>query len=235
MPRHWLGAVVLLVATAASAGTLPKASAPVSPASAIVLAPKASAPIAAISAVAPVHEPRESRENSANIDPVSGEKPVDWFARIAASIGILLGIGNVFFAIWKLTRDRRLSVEDDFWFRKIVAPATIEPLLKGVMQLLQEMPVNRSSPDDLSAYARKITTEFQKLYPAMQTLGLIDSSWPKLVIDKLRACEDALTEHVGEIINSDPMEQPGSVELQNSVLEMLNEALHAIKDGHLKK
>ena len=105
MPRHWLGAVVLLVATAASAGTLPKASAPVSPASAIVLAPKASAPIAAISAVAPVHEPRESRENSANIDPVSGEKPVDWFARIAASIGILLGIGNVFFAIWKLTRD----------------------------------------------------------------------------------------------------------------------------------
>ena len=231
MPQRWLGVIVLLVATAVCADAQPKANTQVASVS-------ASAPAAKTyveSSVAPIPDPGESKKNSVNIDSVSGEKPVDWFARIVASIGVLLGAGNVVFAVWKLTRDRRLSVEDDFWFRKIVAPATIEPLLKGVMQLLQEMPVNGSSSDELSLYARKITTDFQKLYPAMQTLGLIDPSWPELVIDKLRACEDALTEHVGEIINNDLMQQPGSIELQNSVLKMLNDALHVIKDKHLKK
>ena len=126
-------------------------------------------------------------------------KPVDWYARGIGIIGVMLGFGNIGFSFWKSRRDRRLSVEDDFWFRKIVAPVTIEPLLKTVMSLLQEMPSAGDVPEKLAEHARKITTEFQKLDPAMQTLALIDQTWPELIKEKLRLCEDVLTEHISEI------------------------------------
>jgi hypothetical protein len=96
------------------------------------------------------------------------------------------------------------------------------------------MPDAQSSPEALSTYARKITTEFQKLYPAMQTLALIDKTWPESVVEKMRVCEDLLSEYVGTIANSSHIGS-SSVELQTSVLVALNTALQRIKDAQLRR
>lgn len=231
MQQRLIGVVVFCWVIAANATTPAISSVSVASPPALAANPKVSAnlpDVAASSASSQVGQKTTTNKTASD-----DEKPVDWSVRTAAYIGLFLSLANICFSLWKLRRDRRLSVEDDFWFRKIVAPTTIEPLIKGVMGLLQEMPERGRSVEDLSEYARKITTEFQKLYPAMQTLGLVDSNWPKLVNDKLRACEDALTEHIGKIIDGEL--EGSTVELQDAVLKLLNEALHFIKDGHLKK
>lgn len=238
MLRRWLCVSLLVASVDVYPSVQEKAEHPISPASQAASRQKAATPVAAVSVPAKagqLREPANSKASFTNFDDRTDEKPVDWIARLVGIFGSLLGLGNVSFAIWKLKRDRKLSVEDDFWFRKIVAPVTIEPLLKSVMGLLHEMPTFESSPDTLAEYARKITTDFQKLYPAMKTLALIDSSWPELINSKLRDCEDVLTDHVGALSANDQLLSKSAIELQSLVLNLLNAALHEIKDGHLKK
>lgn len=237
MLHLFLGASLLLAASAAQPNSPQKI------ASASIPSLQASQPKTAISTPdtaslttsAPASEPVGSKTRPLASTESMAEKPVDWFARTLGIIGVLLGFGNICFSFWKIGRDRRLSVEDDFWFRKIVAPVTIEPLLKTVMTLLQEMPNAGSEQEKLAEYARKITTEFQKLDPAMQTLALIDQAWPALIKAKLRLCEDVLTEHIGGMSIGEEQQSSNMIDLQGRVLKELNSALHEIKVGHLKK
>ena len=171
---------------------------------------------------------------SSGVKPISHinpnqEKDVDWVTRIIAIVGVILGVANFCLTYWKIRRDRRLSVEDDFWFRKIIAPVSIEPLIKSVLSLLHEMP-DADSPDATKkSYAVKITSEFQKLYVSMQPLALIDESWPRIGFERLQICEDILTNRIANPDGKVP------IELQSEVLKELNQILRKIKDGHLKR
>lgn len=166
----------------------------------------------------------------------SEKAEVDWLTRSIAISGVILATINFFFSIWKLIRDRRLSVEDDFWFRKIVSPATIEPMIKAVAALLDNTP-NPDAPAEIVAkFAPEVTTEFAKLYASMHTLGLYEPSLPNLVNEKLRACEDLLTEYVGALANTtDHQKPPSPLELRNQCFIQLNAALDVIKKRHLKR
>ena len=165
----------------------------------------------------------------------SEDKTVDWFTRNTAIAGVVLGLLNLSFGIWKLWRDRRLSIEDDFWFRKIISPATIEPMLKTVVSLLEEAPPNGNEENLVRAYSLKVTTEFAKLYSAMHTLGLFDSSLPTKVIEKLSSCEDFLSEFSGKLSPENSFGAPNMHDLRKSVLAELNAALLIIKKRHLKR
>ena len=163
------------------------------------------------------------------------EKEVDSVTRILAILGICLGGVNLFLTVWKIRRDRRLSVEDDFWFRKIIAPVSIEPLIKSVMALLHEMPDARSPQEAKQSYAAKITTEFQKLYVSMQPLALIEETWPRMVVERLQSCEDLMTNRIAQLIVPPEGFVADAIDLQSEVLSELNAVLRKIKDGHLKR
>lgn len=161
---------------------------------------------------------------------------VDWITRSIAIFGVFLATINFCFSVWKLIRDRRLSVEDDFWFRKIVSPATIEPMIKAVAGLLDKAPNPDAPAETVAKFAPEVTTEFAKLYASMHTLGLYEPSLPNLVNDKLRACEDILTEYVGALASStDHQKPPSPLELRNQCFIQLNAALDVIKKRHLKR
>lgn len=167
---------------------------------------------------------------------VEDKKSVDWFTRILAIVALLVGLANFLFSIWKLYRDRKLSVKDDFWFRKIISPATIEPMLKVVTSLLDEVPTemsNKLGDENFTAqYAQKVTLEFAKLYSAVQTLALFDEALPSKVIEKLRSCEDILSEHINTLSEPNRSKQISTIQLRQKVLAELNSALKAIMIRH---
>ncbi|MBK6386572.1 MAG: hypothetical protein IPF71_07015 [Rhodoferax sp.] len=108
-------------------------------------APRSNPSVPLMVGSAPVIVASSKAASSASLKEVnSEEKPIDWWARVLAFLGILIGVFNLAFGYWKLSQDRRFSKEDDFWFRKIIAPATIEPMLKAVTSLLQDVPVKGS-------------------------------------------------------------------------------------------
>lgn len=176
-------------------------------------------------------------EDPQKLSSIGSEKAeVDWITRSIAIFGVVLATINFCFSVWKLVRDRRLSVEDDFWFRKIVSPATIEPMIKAIAGLLDKTPNPDAPAETVAKFAPEVTTEFAKLYASMHTLGLYEPSLPNLVNDKLRTCEDILTEYVGALANStDQQKPPSPLELRNQCFIQLNAALAVIKKRHLKR
>jgi hypothetical protein len=161
-------------------------------------------------------------------------QPIDWYTRAAAFIGLCLGVFNLVFGMWKIRRDRRISIEDDFWFRKIITPATIEPLLKAFVGLVEVLPVRNTAAEDQKTYALKVTTEFAKLYPAVQTLALFEEKLPALVTAKLVECEDVLTDYSALLTQPDASKDMLPAQLRVALWAKLNATLRVIKDHHLK-
>lgn len=177
--------------------------------------------------------------SSGNARPVTGtntEKSVDPVARWVAICGLVLGIINVGFAIWKVKRDRRISVEDDFWFRKIVTPAAIEPILATYAELSASIPDRTSDEATQKEYAVRVTTDFQKLLSNVEVLALFDPELPDVVTKKLSASEDLLTDYIGELANSQ-QEVPGKPDLdvRRELWKGLNAILADVKIRHLKQ
>lgn len=162
------------------------------------------------------------------------DKPVDWFARSIAIFGLLVGAVNFYFSYWKVGRDRRLSIEDEFWFRKIITPATIEPMLKTFGEIFEDIPSPASSVENQALYARKVTAEFSKLYPAIQTLSLFSDTLPSRVTEKLSECEDDITEYAGNLSLQNEQGQQDVRQLQIETRSKLNAILKMIKEEHLK-
>ena len=162
------------------------------------------------------------------------EKPPDWVARAVAIFGAILSVINFGWGIYKGKRDRKNSIEDDFWFRKIVTPATIEPLLVTFVGFFENLPVRTTLPDEQAEFARRTTTEFAKLYTSVQTLELFDEELPQLVTAKLQKCEDILAEYSGLLAQEDARKDQTPADLRVKVWAELREALKIVKDRHLK-
>jgi hypothetical protein len=151
--------------------------------------------VAAASAVLAV--PLRASSPKAQADGIS--PGLDWVTRSAAGLGVLLGLTNFWWTFHKSRRDRRLSVEDDFWFRKVVSPASVEPVLELLADLVNELPSLENSQEEIAAYALKVTKGFQASYAKLALLELLSTDLPGKVIELVRQSEDCLTEHVGEI------------------------------------
>lgn len=162
----------------------------------------------------------------------TGEKPADWWARGAAALGIVVSIWNAYYGFRKAKRDRRLSIEDDFWFRKILTPTTIEPMLKSFVDLLDAMPTEVASSDDRGEFARRVTKDIQRLQGAVQTLSLLDESLPNKVSLQLQACEDLLVEYAAPPLEGE-VKNPGRRETQRRVWEHVNGALRILQQHQL--
>lgn len=163
------------------------------------------------------------------------QQPADIFARSVAIIGAILAVLNLGFTFYKMLRDRHLSIEDDFWFRKIISPTTIEPLLKAITEILETIPTAASTADEKKEFAVKVTTKFQSMGSSMQTLALLYPDLPGKVIEKLRACEDTLTEYAAAISNDEHSQATIHLEtLRLEVWQKISIALASVRDEQMR-
>lgn len=160
----------------------------------------------------------------------SSPSTADMVTRLLAGVGLVLGLINLVWTFLKSKRDRRLSVEDDFWFRKVVTPASIEPMLEMLVGLLKDMPSENAPQEDVKAFALRVTSEFQVCYARLQMLALLTSALPEQVNNLLRGCEDVLSEYASSIARREPIKSDVGV----AAWRAMNAALSAIKSQQLR-
>jgi len=152
---------------------------------------------------------------------------VDPWARFIAGLGVFFGFLGLVFGLWKMFSDRRLSILDEFWLRKIISPATVEPLIKTISQLLSTVPGAESKPKHQQAFATRMTKEMQRLMASTQTLAMLDAQLPDQIQEELRKCEDLFGEHIQTLASN--QEIPDVAELHSAVWLTINAALRPIQ------
>lgn len=225
MQRLSTSLLLLVVSCAAFASSAQQATVSMPVASAVA------SPSSAIPAqqIPPTRPSTTVTTSAATVGP---EKPVDAWARGLSLLSLVGGIVGFSYQEWKRRRDRRNSIDDDFWFRKIISPASIEPMAKVLFELLQGIPDQSALQPEQKAFAQKVTVEMAKIYASLQILNLSDDSLALRVIDKLSLCEDALTEYCVGLAAQPPVIDP---DVRTKVLEGMTQALRIIKDWHLQR
>jgi len=95
-----------------------------------------------------------------------------------------------------------LSIQDDFWLRKIVSPASIEPFVKLSSEIIAELPdaTNAAlSEDAVKTWHSQYRTTFLRLKPGFKTLELLSGGLLAQVEAELESFEDELATYVGAL------------------------------------
>lgn len=156
---------------------------------------------------------------------------VDFWARSFAFLGVVFGFIGLMFGLWKMISDRRLSILDEFWLRKIISPAAIEPLIKTISHLLSTVPGPSSKPKHQQAFATKMTQEIQRLMGGTQTLAMLDAALPLQMQSELSKCEDLFGEYIQGLANQ---QAPDIAELHSAVWLAINGALKPVQTWQSK-
>lgn len=186
-----------------------------------------SAPIAAIQGATVAVAASAASSSPLTSPPPQSGNAVDWWAR---GLG-LVSLGAFVFGIFKMKRDRKLSIEDEFWLRKIIIPTAVEPFLKAVVKLLEDLPSDQTSKDQLGIFAFRVTKELQLHGAAIQTLALLDTDLPQMVLERISECEDLLTEHCQKLTNK---EISNSAELRDAVWASITNVFIPIREWQHK-
>jgi hypothetical protein len=103
----------------------------------------------------------------------------------------------------KDSRARDLSIQDDYWLRKIVSPSAIEPFEKFCTEVIAELPEatlnNKLMDDEVSQWHDQHHKILLRLKPSFKSLELLDVELLKKVEDELQAFEDELATYVGKV------------------------------------
>ena len=114
-------------------------------------------------------------------------------------IAIFLSVYSFSYTKRKDKNARLHSVQDDFWLRKIVSPASIEPFFKLSSQVINTLPSSDYSLDSIREWHREHHATLLKLKPEFQALDLLSSSLFEAVDLELEKFEDTLAEYMDEI------------------------------------
>lgn len=123
----------------------------------------------------------------------------DVVARVLAVFGLCVAAGGLAYTWRKDQRARKASIEDDFWFRKVVSPAAIEPIFATVTELLSELPEPGALPEMLRAFSVKVTKSLLKLSGSLHLLAMLSNALPAQVRTHVDACEDLITGYLDSI------------------------------------
>lgn len=184
-------------------------------------------PFDAVSALQSTAPRSTSQENKSSL-PKEYER--DAVARWLGGIGISLSLVALLFNLWKAHSDRRFSIEDDFWFRKVVTPFSIEPLLKDFRELLEKVPRGRVSQGEARDFAVLTTQTFQRISVLVEMLELFEFTLPAKVNEALRECEDVLTDYSATLTES-----ANHAAVKQLAWKKLRRALMLIKNSQVRK
>jgi hypothetical protein len=212
--------VLLLASEAAAASASPAAS--------------STAPASAVAGVAPIATPV--------CPPVAQQSNgPDVVARVLAVFGLCVAGGGLFYTWRKDQRARKASIEDDFWFRKVVSPAAIEPIFATVTELLCELPEPGAVPEALRSFSVKVTKSLLKLSGGLHLLGMLSNALPAQVRKHVDACEDLIIGYLDSITRpvtdaDDATRESAPVtptEVSEKTWAALQAALQLIRAAHL--
>lgn len=135
------------------------------------------------------------------------ESMTDKFLVAAPSVGMSMValVLSGYALLYNVRRDsllRDLSIKDDYWLRKIVSPASIEPFVLLSSLIIAELPDpqhGEAASVHVKEWYDQHHTAFIRLKPGFKTLELLDSALHLKVEDQLQDFEDELATYVGDI------------------------------------
>lgn len=176
--------------------------------------------------------------------PISEKVPaVDWFARMVAAFCLILSGAALVYTRGKDKKARQASIEDDFWFWKVVSPAAIEPMFERLTELLAALPAIDASADALRDYSQTVTRSMLDLNGSLSLLAMLSPELPEAVRTHLEACEDLLTGYVDGLTRSaadaseptEAVERLGPDEVRGRSWLAMSAALNEIRAKHLTR
>jgi hypothetical protein len=98
---------------------------------------------------------------------------------------------------------RDLSIQDDYWLRKIVSPSSIEPFEKFCTEVISELPeislTKVITYDEVKAWHTAHHKTLLRLKPSFKSLELLDIELLGKVENELTSFEDELAIYVGNV------------------------------------
>ena len=134
--------------------------------------------------------------------------PTESWASKFVNPSLLFSLAAITLAIWnfvytrrKDSRARQQSIEDDFWLRKVVSPASIEPLIKDLRELRQKLPPTADC--DTKELVLKFWSEETKLQAAridsLRVFELLNDSLGEELVAELSELDDPMATYVGNL------------------------------------
>jgi hypothetical protein len=169
-------------------------------------------------------------------DSLPKDPSIDWLARALGVGGLGVAIFNLYSARQKAKRDRDLSIDDEYWLRKVLTPTVIEPILERISVLLDATPSSYVDQEAVKSFAVRITTVFQPLRKSVASLAIFDPDLPSKMDAGLEKCEDLMTEYASSLANTEVQLSPQAyADLQSKVWEQLTGTLANIRTSQKAK
>lgn len=124
-----------------------------------------------------------------------------WIPILLSCIAIVLAVINFTYTFRKDRRARKQSIQDDYWFRKIASPITIEPLVKNLLTISSELPATSSiNSDAAKTLWQEQTKRVEEFRSSIGALALLSKELPNKLIQHIDAISDELAEFYGQYI-----------------------------------
>lgn len=166
---------------------------------------------------------------------------------VISAFAFILSVMQFFYQRSKDKADRRLSVEDDFWFRGVLVPATIEPLIEHVQKTCSSLPqraaltgigIKNGYSDFSSHYQRSHSAVISQL----MMLSMFDADVYFKVSQKVDEIEDIVMEHCNaNSMSANGLDKQGKTiplfDRSDAVMQIsgrLTEALKMVRETHRK-
>lgn len=177
----------------------------------------------------PIFLGKDSKDN----DVSEWSKASNWISAVA----LLLSLSLAGYTAWKDIRARRLSINDEYWLRKVVGPIAVEPLLKSILDMIASAPEDNSSTTfnqaSVDSYHQTQVKMLSLLAVNATTLQLIDANLATSVASQIDSIQDDLIDYCGA-----QQYQPGTAgciskgTFQQDARTKLISLLHSIKVAH---
>lgn len=151
---------------------------------------------------------------------------------VMSLVAVVLSGFSLYYTLSKDSRARKQSIQDDFWLRKVISPASIEPLVKFGSDLFNELPSLITNPEEGKRFGTNRLSELKRIMAAFHSLRLIDESLHSSVLEELEKLEDRLATYMGELNEhwSSSANAPSKPEALEDMSSILVRALKPIKD-----
>lgn len=163
-------------------------------------------------------------------------RPATLLPIILSVFSFLLAGGNILYTVWKDRRARRHSVVDDYWFRKVVGPMTVEPMLSSIQELMANIPEDKSSArfklHKVKTFHDNWVKKLSNIAAETNSLDMLEQGLGQKVAEKIDEIQDLVIEYWGN-------QQPKSVgqqksEFRNSVNSCWRQIMAVIKEAQTK-
>ncbi|MBR7793721.1 hypothetical protein KDM87_14070 [Undibacterium sp. FT147W] len=159
---------------------------------------------------------------------------------ILSIISILMSIGLTIYNVRKDNRARKLSIEDDYWIRKVISPIAIEPLLKILIEMTAATPQHYGmagfDKTKLRPFHDQYKSKLLDLQMSLSSLSLIDGMLAKKAKEGLDSIDEQLIEFCFSNERGVTGKHTTRTEFQALIREEMMKILKLIKDyqSHLK-